>query len=900
MADYLSDSDVGIGSTPPPSATPSTLSDADVGLVKDQGSPDVRGSTPLFDYASQPPIEDQAVSAVTDIWPEIKKGWNAATSSVAANLNPFSDERHAAYAKQQAAPSFASGLGEGIKQVGDTGSGMLSAVAAPAAVPTGIVHSVGGHALSAAEGIPYDTAKDELDTALLGLAPGRGGLTSLKGPAPVPPTPPSGAVTFSAGQDTGDLGMLQQENAARRNSLGSAAKARADEFDAQQKGQLATARDNTGAALDPFNATIAPNPQQAGQYVSQGIQAAKAADKAGVDQAYTTARAMPGEIHADVFDGIGSAIKRELSNPLTGQEPVRVNPKLTPHASEALDYLDEQIGNLRNPDQASQSAALSQTGPGGPSKVVGVNLEGVDQWRRVLSGIKNQAFSSGNASDGRAAQRVMDAFDGVVDRAVNGPQFTGDSNAAQAWNNARALHSQFRSTYFREGTGDAVGAAMQKITGGKFNGPATPNDVIDQIIGGSGVNPTTANRDIALHVRDILGSNSPEWSGIKQGLFSRLIETPGEQTTPMSSLQIKKRINNFLGGDGKEMADAVYTPADKDLIRQYGDMHGKLVTPQAGAQWSNNAPLLRRMVDKLGVVVGLAVGHMSGLPFGIGEGIGALAGNQLAKVGSYLDARQIAKQMPLIGEQMSAYNKALAAYNKTNASVSRTGLNFARANLARALAPLGISDPALAGSGPQGPGDANADESQPDVNGPPAQQKYGGKVEKKNQFAHGGRVNPFAINHSPTAAQKEAGNYAKDHVSVHGLKIAIENAKGSHRHGVGPGGAKWKVKMPAHYGYVKGTVGADKDHVDVYLGPHHRSSRVFIVDQNNADTGDFDEHKAFLGFANKHFATKVYHAAFSDGKGAQRLGGMTEMPIDKFKSWLSSGKTKKPLTARRS
>jgi len=167
----------------------------------------------------------------------------------------------------------------------------------------------------------------------------------------------------------------------------------------------------------------------------------------------------------------------------------------------------------------------------------------------------------------------------------------------------------------------------------------------------------------------------------------------------------------------------------------------------------------------------------------------------------------------------------------------------------------------------------------------------------KQQRARGGRVNPANIDHAPTEAQKKAGNYSKDHLSVHGLDIAIENAKGKMRRGVDKDGKPWAVRLPAHYGYIKRSEGADGDHVDCYLGPHLKSPNVFVVDQLNADTGKFDEHKCFLGFGSKAQVRRAYHAAFSDGKSHERLGNISEMPIDKFKGWLARGDTTKPLAA---
>jgi hypothetical protein len=48
--------------------------------------------------------------------------------------------------------------------------------------------------------------------------------------------------------------------------------------------------------------------------------------KAGVRQAYEEAKALPGEVHADVFRDIGSTIKADLSS---RPEPVIIDDKLS-------------------------------------------------------------------------------------------------------------------------------------------------------------------------------------------------------------------------------------------------------------------------------------------------------------------------------------------------------------------------------------------------------------------------------------------------------------------------------------------------------------------------------------------------------------------------------------------
>ncbi len=153
------------------------------------------------------------------------------------------------------------------------------------------------------------------------------------------------------------------------------------------------------------------------------------------------------------------------------------------------------------------------------------------------------------------------------------------------------------------------------------------------------------------------------------------------------------------------------------------------------------------------------------------------------------------------------------------------------------------------------------------------------------------------VNHEPTEAQKEAGNYKKQHVSFQGLDISIENKKGSTRSGIDANGKRWSCMLPADYGYIKRTEGADGDHVDVYLGPDRSSTHVFIINQLDHKTRKFDEHKCMLGYRSEREAIADYERAFSDGKGRDRVGSIESVSLDAFKRWLKSGKTIRPAHA---
>ncbi len=141
-------------------------------------------------------------------------------------------------------------------------------------------------------------------------------------------------------------------------------------------------------------------------------------------------------------------------------------------------------------------------------------------------------------------------------------------------------------------------------------------------------------------------------------------------------------------------------------------------------------------------------------------------------------------------------------------------------------------------------------------------------------------IPPTSATASP--AQLESGNYKKEKIRFQGLRISIENKKGSIRAGIGPKGKKWATKMQNRYGYILGSMGVDKDHVDCYVGPIKKAPYAYIVHQRKAgDWKKFDEDKVMLGFASIEAARRAYLKHYDD---TRFLGPITKMPMEEFKT----------------
>jgi hypothetical protein len=98
------------------------------------------------------------------------------------------------------------------------------------------------------------------------------------------------------------------------------------------------------------------------------------------------------------------------------------------------------------------------------------------------------------------------------------------------------------------------------------------------------------------------------------------------------------------------------------------------------------------------------------------------------------------------------------------------------------------------------------------------------------------------------------------------------------------------------YGYVRGTIGADGDQIDVFIGRRpDLLDRVWIIDQGReSKKGNikFDEHKVMLGYKSLRKALRDYQAAYGSRKF---VGSVTEMSFDDFKSWLQNGNLTRPV-----
>jgi len=130
------------------------------------------------------------------------------------------------------------------------------------------------------------------------------------------------------------------------------------------------------------------------------------------------------------------------------------------------------------------------------------------------------------------------------------------------------------------------------------------------------------------------------------------------------------------------------------------------------------------------------------------------------------------------------------------------------------------------------------------------------------------------------------------YTSFQGLPISIENKKGSTRSGTQQDGSAWSVVMPFDYGYIKGTVGADGQPVDCFIGPVKDAKFAYVVHQTKFDKSGYDEDKVLLGFSSAARAEKAYRSAYNN---VDLFYSMSVIPMHEFiRKVLATKGSKRP------
>jgi len=157
------------------------------------------------------------------------------------------------------------------------------------------------------------------------------------------------------------------------------------------------------------------------------------------------------------------------------------------------------------------------------------------------------------------------------------------------------------------------------------------------------------------------------------------------------------------------------------------------------------------------------------------------------------------------------------------------------------------------------------------------------------------QIKKMQVETEPTEKQKESGIYKKGDLVIKGIRIKIENPKGSIRFGFDERGTKWINRMKNHYGYISHKRDAiDGDKLDVFIGDNFSNNKCYVVNQGRG--GVFDEHKIMLGFNSLDEARESYFNNYQ--KGWKGLMSIIPTNTKLLREWIESGNLMEPFRGK--
>lgn len=136
---------------------------------------------------------------------------------------------------------------------------------------------------------------------------------------------------------------------------------------------------------------------------------------------------------------------------------------------------------------------------------------------------------------------------------------------------------------------------------------------------GHGNRVTSAQNRLVDAVADIVGREGPEWAAIRQGQWQRLTGVT-EGAIEMGPQKMSQRLHEFLNGEGKSMAEKLYTPAELGEMRKFAAIQKARIPPPGATNPSGSGNRLAALARQASATVSSMLGAYLGGPVGAAAG----------------------------------------------------------------------------------------------------------------------------------------------------------------------------------------------------------------------------------------------------------------------------------------
>jgi hypothetical protein len=232
----------------------------------------------------------------------------------------------------------------------------------------------------------------------------------------------------------------------------------------------------------------------------------------------------------------------------------------------------------------------------------------VERARQQLNTIASDAYNAGDNATASAARAVRSTLDDWTQQTMTTPA------ARQTMDGSRQVFSELKGLYAAQSPRDAGGKALERV----MDSDITGEQVIGKILGG-GKRPNDATLGAVKRIKQIATGtvqsgrvaqragatagakafNDPakqpakELQAIREALVWRLTAPLRNRAEGalVPAQSIKSNIDDLLDGPARDISDVIFTPAEKDALRQYGDAI-ELIIPPLGTSKPGTAETL--------------------------------------------------------------------------------------------------------------------------------------------------------------------------------------------------------------------------------------------------------------------------------------------------------------------
>jgi hypothetical protein len=346
----------------------------------------------------------------------------------------------------------------------------------------------------------------------------------------------------------------------------------------------------------------------------------------------------------------GEAVK-DLPNFIRNKldaDNILIDPMYHTGAARALRFVDDYLSRLPSATKASDSATPMLSGPAGEVKSIDAQLRWIENLR---AGLRKNFPPIGQ--DAPALKAISSAIDDWTDDVFERGLVSGSDDVLQQLKTARGKWSEYKAMAEpRSKIGNSLNPRYeaQARVRSIMDKDMSPEEIGKLLWGTSVASPKASAHMTALELRKVLGTDSPQWSAIRQSFWLRATRAGDQEINPS---QIIKNLDGLLKGDGKGVAQILFSDDERRMMTAYSNVMRVMSPAKAGLNGSNTA---NRLMPTLRKYAGAIMGALSaggGMYAGLGPleatGLGAVASMSLRGLSGLADATRAsaAVRMPV-------------------------------------------------------------------------------------------------------------------------------------------------------------------------------------------------------------------------------------------------------------